>query len=183
MKGTKPKISHEQIQQRAQKLLNIFEKMYCTSNKIATYGGLKEDLEGLPSLSITMTELFNQRVIVRDVPTATNKKMTDKTLVKYIGAEPSLQLFVTIIEIVLEKGRKWGETYKEKHGERSIKNTTHPMNVRQAVAVVNSVSTKLVRLHYPDLLKELAVLKERYRLTVPNADIEITIKVSSTASI
>jgi hypothetical protein len=171
MSVKRPKITQEEIAKRANHLLTALILVYESDNKTITYGELIKLVEGIPSHKVVLSELFNTHILSK--PSGKGK---EDTPVKYTGIEPVFIVAKKIIVEVIEKGRGWVETNRIKRNKNKEKDII-------STAIATIPAEKMVPLHYNNLLKEIAVLKERYKLTVPNAHVEIIVKISSATTV
>lgn len=171
-KVKKGKIGPEEIKRRAEQLLTVLELVYSNPDKTTTYGELVKLMSDMPRAIALMKELFKTSILTKG-----KGRLKPETAVKYTGIEPVYIVAKKIVVSVIEEGRSWNEKQR-KEGSRS----PHRAAVEAAV-IDTSVDNKAIPLQYNNFLKELQTLKQRYKLTVPNAHIEITVKVSSTITV
>ena len=94
-------------------------------------------------------------------------------IVKYIGIAPNHLVCKKVVEQAVKDLRQ----FNIKHRAKKVNNKV------STVAELSAVQVKPAPLHYDAFLREIKILKERYKLTVPNAEIEVSVKVSSLANV
>lgn len=168
------KIGPEEIKRRAEQLLTVLELVYNNPDRSVEYGTLKKLILETPRGSAVLTELFKTNILHR----SSGPKNRDNSIIKYTGIEPVFIVAKKIIVSVVEQGRVWNNK-QVTEGSRS----GHRKTLEAMVMESNLAGDKLAPLQYNNFLKELDLLKQRYKKTVPNAQIEITVKVSSTVTV
>jgi hypothetical protein len=113
------------------------------------------------------------------------KRGSKERFVHYCGIEPNIVAAKKIVEDVIELGRQWNKAHQERYADkRGVAKGTATVSVQHSKdTVVDKEPAKLTPLHYNSFLKEIAILKERYALTVPNAHIEINVRVPSNTTV
>lgn len=167
------KIGPEEIKRRAEQLLTVLELVYNNPDKSTTYGELTNLMVGMSRAPELMKELFKTNIL--------HKKGLNRpeTVVKYTGIEPVYIVAKKIVVSVVEQGRSWNNKQRTE-GSRSAHSKTLEAKVMESNL---GPGDKVGPLQYNSFLKELDLLKKRYKQTVPNAHIEITVKVSSTVTV
>jgi len=160
-------INTKEVNRRSEILLLALQLLWEEPEKTMTTTGFQELLKGIPSIPTILTSLNHNGL------TESISRGRSKGLLKYVGVEPNPVIAKKCVEYAVERARNWSA--KNKAVQRSNKT----MTVQEAAATI----VKPGPLHYNQFLKELSILKERYKLTVPSAEIEINVKVSSVANV
>ena len=160
-------ITDKEITRRANLLFTALELLWDEPNKEMVRGDFMELLKSAPSAINISSSLTHHNI------TEVISRGSSKGVIKYVGIAPNLAICKKVVEFAVDKARNWNTKHK------AVKRSNKTMTVQEAAATI----VKPGPLHYNQFLKELSILKERYKMTVSNADIEITVRVSSCANV
>jgi hypothetical protein len=175
-KGNAKRVTEKTILKRAEALYNVLKVLHEKEGKKMH----KEEFMKLLKKSTNAGQ--NYSALVKHNIISGSQRGKRESYVHYSGMEPNIVACKKIIEYVVELGREWNRRFQEKHGGKRNVTSTATVEHKHVTAVVDK-EPKLAPLHYNNFLKEIAILKERYALTVPNAHIEINVRVSSNTTV
>jgi len=160
-------ITDKEVTRRANLLFTALELLWEEPNKEMVREEFMDLLKTAPS-AVNICSSLTQNNVIQLVG-----RGRKKSVIKYVGIAPNPVVCKKIVEYAVEKARNWNTKHK------AVQRSNKTMTVQEAATTI----VKPGPLHYNQFLKELSILKERYKLTVSNAEIEITVKVSSLANV
>lgn len=180
---TSRKITEKTILKRAEALYRILTILYERDNKKMNKDDFMKHMVKLSSGRQVYSTLVRFNII------SGTKRGSRERFVHYCGLAPNIVACKKVVEDVIEQGRQWNRTFQEKKQGNSsdthseTKNATATVQHTHTHTIVDKEPAKVGALHYNAFLKEITILKERYAMTVPNAHIEINIRVSSNTTV
>jgi len=160
-------ITDKEITKRANLLFTALELLWAEPNREMVREDFMDLLKTAPSATNISSSLSHHNII-KLVARGRNKG-----IIQYVGIAPNPVVCKKVVEYAVERARSWNTKHK------ATQRNNKTMTVQEAAATI----VKPGPLQYTQFLKELSILKERYKMTVSNAEIEITVKVSSLANV
>jgi hypothetical protein len=167
MKSSSKTITGKEITKRSELLLTALQLLREEPNMEMSNKDFTELLKTGPNAALVSGTLARHHII--SIVINGRKPST----VKYTGIEPNLMICKKVIEDSIERSRNFNVKNKAKIISNKV----------QSAKELTEIKVKPAPLHYESFLREIKVLKERYKMTVPNAEIEVVVRVSSNATV